>query len=57
MGGVCSVHGEMRNAHKIFVGKREGKRSFRRPRRKWENNIKMDLNEIGWEIVNWMHLA
>jgi hypothetical protein len=39
--------GEMRNSHKILVEKPEGKRSFRRPRHRWEDNIKMDLWEVG----------
>jgi hypothetical protein len=44
--------GEMRNAYKILVGKPEGKRPFGRPVRTWENNIRMDLTEIGWEFVD-----
>jgi hypothetical protein len=40
--------GDMRNAYKILVGKSEGKRSLGRPRRKRENNIRMDLREIRW---------
>jgi hypothetical protein len=47
----------MRNAYKILVRKPEGKRLLRRPRHRWEDNIGMDLREIGWEGVNWMHLA
>jgi hypothetical protein len=46
----------MRNSYSIFVGKSEGKRPLRRPRRRWEDNIRMDLREIGWEDVDWMHL-
>jgi hypothetical protein len=49
--------GEIRNAHKSFVGKLEGKRSLRRPRRRCENNIKMDLTGIGFEDVDWISLA
>jgi hypothetical protein len=48
---------EMRKAYKLLVVKPEGKRPFGRPRHRWENNIKMDLREIGWEDVDWMHLA
>jgi hypothetical protein len=44
--------GEMRNAYKMLVGKSEGKRSLGRPRRKRENNIKMDLKEIECEGVD-----
>jgi hypothetical protein len=40
--------GEMRNAHSIVVGKPEGKRPLGRPRRRWEDNIRMVLTEIGW---------
>jgi hypothetical protein len=38
---------EMRNAYKVQVGKREGKKSLRRVKRKWEDNIRMDLRDIG----------
>jgi len=48
---------EMRNAYKILVRKSEGKRPLGRPRHRWKDNIIMDLREIGWECVNWMHLA
>jgi len=41
----------------FFVGKPEGKGPFGRRRRRWENNIRMDLGEIGWKVVDWMHLA
>jgi hypothetical protein len=40
-----------------MVRKPEGKRPLRRPAHKWEENIRMDLWEIGWEGVDWMHLA
>jgi hypothetical protein len=48
--------GEMRNLYKILVGKPEDKRPLRRPRHRWED-IRMYLKEIGWEGVDWMHLA
>ena len=41
----------------VSAGKSDGKRSHGRPRRKWENNIKMDLQEVGWMSINWIHLA
>jgi hypothetical protein len=44
--------GEMRNAFKILVRKPEGKKLFVRPRHKWEDNIKLGPNEIGWEGVD-----
>jgi len=37
--------------------KPEGKEPLRRPRRRWKDNIRMDLREIGWEVVDWIHLA
>jgi hypothetical protein len=40
-----------------LVGKSEGKRTIGRTRRGWEGNIRMDLREGGWEVVNWIHLA
>ena len=43
--------------HKILVGKPEGKRPLGRPRRRWEDNIKMDLQEVGTGCGNWMELA
>jgi hypothetical protein len=48
MGGACSTNGEKRSIYRIFVGKPEGKRPLGRPRRMWEDNIRMDLREIGW---------
>jgi hypothetical protein len=51
------MHGDTRNAHKILVGKAEGKRSLRTSRCRWEDNTGMDLREIGWEGVDWIHLA
>jgi hypothetical protein len=47
MGRACSTNGEMKNAYRILVGKPEGKRQIGRPRRRWEDNIKMNLMEIG----------
>jgi hypothetical protein len=41
--------GKKRNEYRIFVGKPEGKRPLERPRRRWIDNIKMDLREIGWD--------
>jgi hypothetical protein len=46
--------GEMRNAYKILIGKHKGKRQFRRPRHRWEDNIRMDCREVGWEGLDWM---
>jgi hypothetical protein len=42
------IRHDKRNAYRILVGKPEGKRRLRRPRRRWVDNIKMDLSEMGW---------
>jgi hypothetical protein len=49
--------GEKRNAYALLVRKPEGKRQLGRPRRRWVDNIKMDLLEIGWGGVDWIGLA
>jgi hypothetical protein len=49
--------GEKRNACRILVGKPELRRPLGRPRRRWVDNIKMDLREIGWDGVDWVDLA
>jgi hypothetical protein len=49
--------GEGRNLYRVLVGNPEGKRPLERPRRRWEDGIKMDLREIGWEGVEWINLA
>jgi hypothetical protein len=46
-----------RNAYRILVEKQEGKRPLGRPRRRWVNNIKMDLREIQWDGRDWIDLA
>jgi hypothetical protein len=46
-----------RNAYMTLVGNPEGKRPLGRPRRRWVDNIKMDLTEIGWDGVDWIDLA
>jgi hypothetical protein len=48
---------EKRNAYRILVGKPEGNRPLGRPRRRWEDNINMDLREIGWSGMDWIDLA
>jgi len=47
---------EGRGVHRVLVGKPEGKRPLGRPRRRWEDNIKMDLREVGWG-EDWMEMA
>ena len=48
---------ERRGVQKVLVGKPEGKRPLGRPRRRWEDNIKMDLQEVGRGCGDWMELA
>ena len=48
---------ERRGVHRVLVGKPEGKRPLGRPSRRWENNIKMGLREVGGGCVDWMELA
>jgi hypothetical protein len=51
------VHGGDENCIKVLVGKPEGKRPLGGTGRRWEDNIKMDLMEIGLEGVHWIHLT
>jgi hypothetical protein len=44
---------EKRNAYRLLAGKPEGKRSLGSPRHSWVDNIKIDLEEIGWRVVDW----
>jgi hypothetical protein len=48
---------EKRNAYRILVGMPEGKRPLGTPRRRWVDDIKMDLREIGWDSMDWIDLA
>jgi hypothetical protein len=47
----------MRKEYNILVKKPEWKKQFGRPRHRWEDNIRMDLREIGWKGMDWMHLV
>ena len=49
--------GEGKVLHRVLVGKPEGKRPLGRPRRRWEDNIKMDLQEVGGSCGDWMELS
>jgi hypothetical protein len=50
--------GERGGAYRALVGKPEGRRPLERPRRRWEDNIKIDLQEVGWEGgMDWINLA
>jgi hypothetical protein len=55
--GYVARMGEGRNVYRVLVGKPEGKRPLERPRRRWEDGVKMDLREMGWGCVEWIHLA
>ena len=57
MGGACSAFGERRGVYRVFVGRPEGKKTFERPRRRWEDNIKMNLQEVGCGVMDWIELA
>ena len=57
MGGVCSTYGVMRGLYRVLVGKPEGRRPLGRPRQRWEDNIKMDLQEVGCGGMDWIELA
>jgi hypothetical protein len=57
MGRACSTHGEKRNAYRILVGKLEGRRPLGRPSRRWVDNTKMYLGEIGRDGVDSIELA
>jgi len=49
--------GEGRGVYRVLVGKSEGKRPLGRPRRRWEDNVKMDLQEVGCGGMDWIELA
>jgi hypothetical protein len=49
--------GKKRNAYRVLIEKPEGKRPLGRPRRRWVDNIKMDLIEIEGDVVDWIHMA
>jgi hypothetical protein len=57
MGGACSTNGENRKAYRLLVGKPKGKRPLGRPRRRWMDNMRMDLGEVGCDGVDWIGLA
>jgi len=57
MGGACSAYGVKRGVYRFLVGKPEGKRPLGRPRHRWEDNIKTDLQEVGCGGMDWMEVA
>ena len=57
MGGARGAYGGREGVDRVLVGKPEGKRPLGRPRRRWEHNMKMDLQEVGGVCGDWMELA
>ena len=57
LGGPLARMGNRRGVYRVLVGKSEGKRPLGRPRRRWEDNIKMDLQEVGCWGMDWIELA
>ena len=57
MGEACSAHGEGKGVYRVMVEETEGKRPLGRPRRRWGDNIKMDLQEVGCGGMDWIKLA
>jgi hypothetical protein len=57
VGWICGTQGERRDFYKDLVGRSEGKRPLGRPRRRWEDNIKMDLRVIVIDGADWIQLA
>jgi hypothetical protein len=57
MGRVCRTNGERRNAYRLLVGKPEGRTPLGRPRRRWVDNIKMDLREMRRDGMDWIDLV
>jgi hypothetical protein len=57
MGWVCSGVGEGRGVYRVLLGKPEGKKPLRRPKRRWEDIIKVDLQEVGCGGMDWIELA
>jgi hypothetical protein len=60
VGGACGTYGRGEKRVRVLVGKPEGKRSLERPRRRWENGIKLDLREIVWGVwsgFTWLRIG
>ena len=54
MSWACGAYGRGEGAYRVLVGKPEGKRPLGRPRRRWVDNIRMDLQEVGYGYVDWI---
>jgi hypothetical protein len=60
MGGACSTYGERKGLYRVLVGRSEGMKPLGRPRHRWEDNIKMDLQEVGcgaWSGSIWLSIG
>jgi hypothetical protein len=60
MGGACSTYGEETGVYRVLMGKPEGKRQLGRPRRRWEGNIRMDLQEMDVVVrteLGWLRIG
>jgi len=55
--GHVACMGERKGVYRVLVGKHEGKSPLGRPGRRWKGNINMDLQEVGWEGMDWINLA
>jgi hypothetical protein len=55
--GACGAYGEEIVVHRVLVGKSEGKRPLGKPRRRWKDNIKINLQEVGGGFGDWMELS
>jgi hypothetical protein len=57
VGGACDRYGRGEKRVKDLVGEPERKRPLGRPTGRWEDGIKMDLRDTGWEVLEWIHVA
>ena len=57
MGGACSAYGGRRDVYRVLVGKPEGKRALGKHKRRWEDKINLDLQEVGCGGTDWIELA
>jgi hypothetical protein len=56
VGSGCSTHVTNMNAYRILVGKSEGRRPLGRPRCRWQDNIKINVKDVGWSGMDWFHV-
>jgi len=54
---TCNTYGEEKKLYRVLVGKPEGKRPLGRPRHRWEDNSKMDLQEVGFGGLEWIDVS